>query len=66
MGLAAFLGGGGVGTCVGIGSDGYALDDQPISSGFMKSEYAVGQRITILSRRNLWRWLLIGCAVQCR
>eukprot|EP01049_Picozoa_sp_SAG25_P010406 SAG25_NODE_1135_length_3824_cov_5.545756_4_plen_495_part_00 len=33
----------------------YPLDEQPISSGFMKSGYDVGERITILSRRNMWR-----------
>lgn len=37
------------------GGVGDEVDDVPISRGFMKSGYDVGEQITILSRRNLWR-----------
>jgi hypothetical protein len=34
-------------------------DDVPISRGFMKSGYEVGEQITILSRRNQWRQCMV-------
>ena len=40
--------------CCGADSSGVGeeADDVPISRGFMKSGYDVGEQITILSRRN--------------
>ena len=35
------------------------VDDIPISRGFMKSGYDVGEQITILSRRNQWRQCVV-------
>jgi hypothetical protein len=40
----------------GIGDE---VDDVPISRGFMKSGYDVGEQITILSRRNQWRQCVV-------
>ena len=41
------------------GGVGNEVDDVPISRGFMKSGYDVGEQITILSRRNQWRQCVV-------
>ena len=47
--------------CCGADSGGVGeeADDVPISRGFMKSGYDVGEQITILSRRNQWRQCVV-------